>query len=31
MIDVTFVANGRKRKIKGMEQLDMLPNERSRC
>ena len=27
MIDVTFTANGRTRKIKGMQKLDMLPNE----
>ena len=26
VIDVTFTANGRTRKIKGMEKLDMLPN-----
>ncbi len=26
MIDVTFTADGRTRKIKGMEKLDMLPN-----
>ena len=29
VIDVTFRANGRTRKIKGMEKLDMLPNEAS--
>ena len=29
MIDVTFTANGRTRKIKGMEKLDMLPNPAS--
>jgi hypothetical protein len=27
VIDVTFWANGRKRKIEGLEKLDMLPNE----
>jgi hypothetical protein len=27
VLDVTFWANGRKRKIEGMEKLDMLPNE----
>ena len=27
VIDVTFTANGRTRKIKGMQKLDMLPNE----
>ena len=27
MIDVTFTANGRTRKIKGMDRLDMLPNQ----
>jgi hypothetical protein len=27
VIDVTFVANGRKRRIKGMERLDILPRE----
>jgi hypothetical protein len=27
VIDVTFTANGRKRKIKGMERLDILPKE----
>jgi hypothetical protein len=27
VIDVTFSANGRTRKLKGMERLDMLPNE----
>ena len=31
VIDVTFWANGRKRKIKGLERLDMLPNEAARC
>ena len=29
VIDVTFTANGRTRKIKGMEKLDMLPNPAS--
>jgi hypothetical protein len=29
VIDVTFWANGRKRKIEGLEKLDMLPNEAS--
>ena len=29
VIDVTFRANGRTRKIKGMEKLDMLPNQAS--
>lgn len=29
VIDVTFTANGRKRKIKGMERLDVLPSERN--
>jgi hypothetical protein len=27
VVDVTFSANGRTRRIKGLEQLDMLPNE----
>jgi hypothetical protein len=27
VIDVTFTANGRKRHVKGMDRLDMLPNE----
>lgn len=27
VIDVTFTANGKTRKVKGMERLDMLPNE----
>lgn len=27
VIDVTFVANGKKRNVKGMERLDMLPNQ----
>jgi hypothetical protein len=29
VIDATFTANGRKRKIKGMERLDILPSEAS--
>ena len=29
VVDITFEANGRKRKIKGLEKLDMLPNEAS--
>jgi hypothetical protein len=29
VIDVTFIANGRKRQIKGMEKLDILPSEAS--
>jgi hypothetical protein len=29
VLDVTFVANGRKRQIKGMEKLDILPSEAS--
>jgi hypothetical protein len=29
VVDVTFSANGRTRKIKGLERLDMLPNEDS--
>jgi hypothetical protein len=29
VIDVTFWANGRKRKVKGMQKLDMLPSEAS--
>jgi hypothetical protein len=29
VVDLTFSANGRKRHIKGMERLDMLPNEDS--
>lgn len=27
VVDITFEANGRKRKIKGLEKLDMLPND----
>ena len=29
VVDVTFIANGRKRHIKGMERLDMLPSQDS--
>lgn len=29
VVDVTFTANGRTRRIKGMEKLDMLPNQSS--
>jgi hypothetical protein len=29
VVDLTFTANGRKRHIKGMEKLDMLPNQSS--
>jgi hypothetical protein len=29
VVDVTFTANGRTRRIKGMERLDMLPNQSS--
>ncbi len=29
VVDVTFTANGRTRRIKGMEKLDMLPNQAS--
>ena len=29
VVDITFEANGRKRKIKGLEKLDMLPNDAS--
>ena len=29
VVDLTFTANGRTRRIKGMEKLDMLPNENS--
>jgi hypothetical protein len=29
VVDVTFTANGRTRKVKGMEKLDMLPNQSS--
>jgi hypothetical protein len=29
VVDLTYTANGRTRRIKGMEKLDMLPNERS--
>ena len=29
VVDVTFTANGRTRRIKGLEKLDMLPNEAS--
>jgi hypothetical protein len=29
VVDVTFAANGRTRRIKGMEKLDMLPNDSS--
>ena len=31
VVDATFTQNGRTRKVKGMEKLDLLPNEQSPC